>query len=173
MSDQMDKMESTQENGTERTAKEKNVQQKEKRGSQKASGTGKHRKAWIAAIAAVAVIGVGLYVKASSSKVLRAFCVRRQLSGMWRRRFLQAARWAVRKRKPMRHGLIVHKHSMSKEGDAVHKGRCFGNVRHRGSGADEEKADLDAEASEGSYQSALQQSNENQNKYSDALHWSR
>ena len=30
------------------------------------------------------------------------------------------------------------------------------------------KADLDAEASEGSYQSALQQSNENQNKYSDA-----
>ena len=71
MSDQMDKMEGMQETGTERTAKEKRAAKKKERAAKKASGTGKkHRKAWIAAIAAVAVIGVGLYVKASSSKVL-------------------------------------------------------------------------------------------------------
>ena len=45
MSDQMDKMESTQENGTERTAKEKRAAKKKEAGSQKASGTGKkHRR---------------------------------------------------------------------------------------------------------------------------------
>ena len=71
MSDQMDKMEGMQENGTERTAKEKRAAKKKERAAKKASGTGKkHRKAWIAAIAAVAVIGVGLYVRVSSSKVL-------------------------------------------------------------------------------------------------------
>ena len=61
MSDQMDKMESTQEIGTEQTAKEKRAAKKKERAVKKASRTGKkHRKAWIAAIVTVAVIGVGL-----------------------------------------------------------------------------------------------------------------
>ena len=41
MSDQMDKMESTQEIGTERTAKEKRAAKKKDRAAEKASGTGK------------------------------------------------------------------------------------------------------------------------------------
>lgn len=55
-----------------------------------------------------------------------------------------------------------------KEGDAVHKGEVLVTFDTEDLELTKKKADLDAEASEGSYQSALQQSNENQNKYSDA-----
>lgn len=55
-----------------------------------------------------------------------------------------------------------------KEGDAVHKGEVLVTFDTADLELTKKKADLDAEASEGSYQSAMQQSNENQNKYSDA-----
>ena len=51
-------------------------------------------------------------------------------------------------------------HSMSKEGDAVHKGDVLVTFDTEDLEPTKKKADLDAEASEGSYQSALQQSNE-------------
>ena len=74
MSDQMDKMEGTQETGTERTAKEKRAAKKKERAAKRRPEPEKHRKAWIAAIAAVAVIGVGLYVKASSKVLPSVLC---------------------------------------------------------------------------------------------------
>ena len=170
MSDQMDKMESTQENGTERTAKEKRAAKKKERAAKKASGTGKkHRKAWIAAIAAVAVIGVGLYVKASSSKVLPSVLCQAAAVGDVEETLSASGKVGSAETQtyyaPV--GTIVQALHV-KEGDAVHKGDVLVTFDTEDLELTKKKADLDAEASEGSYQSALQQSNENQNKYSDA-----
>lgn len=170
MSDQMDKMESTQEIGTEQTAKEKRAAKKKERAVKKASGTGKkHRKAWIAAIAAVAVIGVGLYVKASSSKVLPSVLCQAAAVGDVEETLSASGKVGSAETQtyyaPV--GTIVQALNV-KEGDAVHKGEVLVTFDTEDLELTKKKADLDAEASEGSYQSALQQSNENQNKYSDA-----
>ena len=117
MSDQMDKMEGMQEIGTEQTAKEKRAAKKKERAAKKASGTGKkHRKAWIAAIAAVAVIGVGLYVRVSSSKVLPSVLCQAAAVGDVEETLSEAARWAVRKPRPtMRRSARLCRSSMSKK----------------------------------------------------------
>ena len=170
MSDQMDKMEGMQENGTERTAKEKRAAKKKERAVKKTSGTGKkHRKAWIAAIAAVAVIGVGLYVRVSSSKVLPSVLCQAAAVGDVEETLSASGKVGSAETQtyyaPV--GTIVQALHV-KEGDAVHKGDVLVTFDTEDLELTKKKADLDAEASEGSYQSALQQSNENQNKYSDA-----
>ena len=170
MSDQMDKMESTQEIGTEQTAKEKRAAKKKERAVKKASGTGKkHRKAWIAAIVTVAVIGVGLYVKASSSKVLPSVLCQAAAVGDVEETLSASGKVGSAETQtyyaPV--GTIVQALNV-KEGDAVHKGEVLVAFDTAELELTKKKADLDAEASEGSYQSAMQQSNENQNKYSDA-----
>lgn len=170
MSDQMDKMESTQEIGTEQTAKEKRAAKKKERAVKKASGTGKkHRKAWIAAIVTVAVIGVGLYVKASSSKVLPSVLCQAAAVGDVEETLSASGKVGSAETQtyyaPV--GTIVQALNV-KEGDAVHKGEVLVTFDTADLELTKKKADLDAEASEGSYQSAMQQSNENQNKYSDA-----
>ena len=127
MSDQMDKMEGTQETSTERTAKEKRAAKKKERAAKKASGTGKkHRKAWIAAIAAVAVIGVGLYVRVSSSKVLPSVLCQAAAVGDVEETLSASGKVGSAETQtyyaPV--GTIVQALNV-KEGDAVHKGEVL------------------------------------------------
>lgn len=146
------------------------MQQRKRAGSQKGvRNREKHRKAWIAAIAAVAVIGVGLYVRVSSSKVLPSVLCQAAAVGDVEETLSASGKVGSAETQtyyaPV--GTIVQALNV-KEGDAVHKGDVLVTFDTEDLELTKEKADLDAEASEGSYQSALQQSNENQNKYSDA-----
>ena len=172
MSDQMDKKDDMQqpETAAKLTAKEKRAAKKREKAAKKAFGTGKkHRKAWIAAIIAVVVVGVGIYVKAATNQVIPSVMCQAAAVGNVEETISASGKVSSAEThtyySPV--GAIVQTLDL-KEGDEVHKGDVLVTFDTADLELTKKKADLDAESASDSYQSALEQSNENQNKYSDA-----